>query len=183
MQKAWPGPGSTASCWLKSTTRIILLYWDRSYYLSGQWKQARIYLEKAHLADPGSLTYAALLARLYLAQEDYFLIPSLLRPFLEDAQVLPFDFYYTLGRAYQRLGNQTQALRVLNTARDHYGLNTWLLNMLGEIHYQQGQWAEAQAAWQKSLEIQPDQPAIRKLFDSLKEKKRILAEGTGIGIG
>ncbi len=140
-------------------------------YLSGRWKEARNYLEKAHLADPGSLTYAALLARLYLAQEDYFLIPSLLRPFLEDTQVLPFDYYYALGRAYQRLDNPTQALKVLKTALDHYGLNTWLLNVLGEIHYQQSQWAEAQAAWKRSLEIQPDQPAIRKLFDSLMEKK------------
>jgi tetratricopeptide (TPR) repeat protein len=140
-------------------------------YLSGQWKEARAFLEQAHQADPGSLAYSSFLARVYLAQEEYFLIPTILTPFLEDAQVLPFDFYYTLGRAYQRLGDQAQALEVLETARDHYGLNTWLLNVLGEIHYQQGQWAEARASWQRSLEIQPDQPAIRKLFDSLKEKK------------
>jgi tetratricopeptide (TPR) repeat protein len=46
-----------------------------------------------------------------------------------------------------------------------------LLNALGECHYQLGQIKDALSAWNKSLEINAEQPAIRKLVETLKEKE------------
>ncbi len=46
-----------------------------------------------------------------------------------------------------------------------------LLNTIGECHFQLGEPREALAAWQKSLEINQNQPQIKKSVEALKEKK------------
>ena len=103
--------------------------------------------------------------------KDYRPIPAILSPFMGGSEALPFEIFYTLGRAYQSLGELARALDVFEQAVEHHGLNTLLLDALGECHFQLGRLPEARAAWERSLEIQPEQPAIRKLLDTLKEKR------------
>ena len=76
-----------------------------------------------------------------------------------------------MGRAHQGLGELAQALEVYRQAVQHHGVNTMLLNALGECHYQLGQLGDALSAWNRSLEINAEQPAIRKLVETLKEKR------------
>ena len=43
------------------------------------------------------------------------------------------------------------------------------MNLLGTCYFKMGNREEALKAWEKSLEISPDQPQIRKLVDDLKK--------------
>jgi GWxTD domain-containing protein len=134
-------------------------------------REAESYLRDSYAAQPDNIDYAYSLARLLLARQDHEDIPGLLSPFLTEGQSLPYDVYFTLGRAYQGLGEPARALEVYRTAVRHHGLNTLLLNALGECHYLLGQYGDAREAWQKSLEIEAEQPAVRKRVAALKEKK------------
>ena len=52
-----------------------------------------------------------------------------------------------------------------------FGVNIELLNEIGEAYARLGQKREALAAYDKSLQIDPKQPEIRKKADALREKK------------
>jgi tetratricopeptide (TPR) repeat protein len=42
---------------------------------------------------------------------------------------------------------------------------------VGECYFQIGEIEEALAAWEKSLEINPDQPELKKSLEAIKENK------------
>jgi tetratricopeptide (TPR) repeat protein len=69
------------------------------------------------------------------------------------------------------LGELSKAIEVLDKAISRYGININLLNTIGECYFQLGEPDEALAAWQKSLEINQNQPQIKKSVEALKEKK------------
>lgn len=137
----------------------------------GRLEPARTHLESAQGSNPGNLIYALALARVYLAQEKYDRIPALLSPFQEPEGAPSFEVYFTLGRALQGLGDLAGAVEVYERALRSVGLNTILLNALGECQYRRGSRDQALTAWERSLEIDADQPAIRRLVDAIKEKK------------
>jgi tetratricopeptide (TPR) repeat protein len=82
-----------------------------------------------------------------------------------------YDVFFVLGKAYQALGELSKAIELFNSAIDFYGINTNILNSLGECYFQSGDMEEALAAWEKSLEINPDQPELTKSLEAIKEKK------------
>ncbi len=53
----------------------------------------------------------------------------------------------------------------------HYGVNASLMNLLGDCYLAQGKTGEALAAFAKSLELSPDQPAIRDKVEAIKKRK------------
>jgi len=79
--------------------------------------------------------------------------------------------FFMMGKAYQSLGELSKAIDVLDKAISHYGININLLNTIGECYFQLGEPEAALAAWQKSLEINQNQPQIKKSVEALKEKK------------
>ena len=141
------------------------------FFRSGNLEPALIRLEHAHASDPESMAYALELARVYLAQQDYARIPSLLSPFLGEEDSASFEVFYMVGRALQSMGDWHAAVAVYERAIENMGVNTLLLNALGECLYRQGRLVEALAAWEKSLELDSDQSSIRKLVDALKEER------------
>jgi len=60
---------------------------------------------------------------------------------------------------------------LFNQAINHYGVNTSILNLLGESYLRLGKTQEARQAWNKSLEINPRQPQVQKAIESLKEQR------------
>lgn len=76
-----------------------------------------------------------------------------------------------MGKAYQKSGEFDKAIATFDRAISHYGTNTMLLNTVGECYFQKGDAKAALAVWEKSLEINPDQPQIRKNVETLKENK------------
>jgi GWxTD domain-containing protein len=140
-------------------------------YNSGKTAEARDHLEKAFQKDPNSVDFALNLSRAYLALAEYKRIEPVLSPFFDQPEPPPYELFFIMGKAHQSLGELDKAIDTFDKAISHYGLNINLLNSIGECYFQAGNADGALAAWEKSLEINPDQPEIQKSVRVLKEKK------------
>lgn len=128
-------------------------------------------MERAYRASPETVDFGLNLGRLYLQNKNYSAIPPILRPYTNRSEPAAYDVYFILGKTYQYLGETAAAIDAFDKALNQYGLSTNLLNNLGQCYLQQGNTAEAEAAWKKSLEINGEQPKIKKNLADLKEKK------------
>jgi len=137
---------------------------------SGRIDESRDMLEKAYRADPQNANFALNLALLYFQIKEYRLVPPVLEPLMERTEPPTFEVFFLLGRSFQALGKMAQAVEIFDQAMTHYGLSTNLLNAAGECYFQLGKMQEARVAWEKSLEINADQPEIRKSVETLKKK-------------
>jgi GWxTD domain-containing protein len=131
--------------------------------------RARTLLAEAHRKDPASGRYALDYCRLLLAEKDYPLVKAVAGSFLETGQRV--EFLHFLGQAHQALGELAEAIAYYKEYLAHYGTNINVLNAIGDCYARLGNREEARVAWEKSLEISPGQPDIRKKLDALKEKK------------
>ena len=138
---------------------------------SGKTTEARVRLEKAYRRKPESIDFALSLARAHMALSEYREIESVLLPFLNETQPPKYEAFFIMGRAYQNLGRLSEAIQLFDKAISHYGINTNILNAVGECYFQLKRFEEALAVWEKSLEINPDQPQVKKNVEALKEKK------------
>ncbi len=138
---------------------------------SGKIAEARVNLEKAFQKKPDSVDFALNLAQTYMVLNEYKKVESLLFPFMNQPQPPKYEVFFMMGKAYQNLGELSKAIEVLDKAISRYGININLLNTIGECYFQLGEPDEALAAWQKSLEINQNQPQIKKSVEALKEKK------------
>ena len=139
------------------------------YLNQGKIEKALTNLEKAFHSQPNQEIYAVLLARAYLQTEKFAKAISTLIPFSEIENVR-YEVYSYLGQAHQALGEFDQSIVVYNEALSRFGLNIGILNSLGECYFRLNNVEEAIAAWNKSLEINPQQPEIKKKLESLKNR-------------
>lgn len=137
---------------------------------SGKITVARDYLEKAFQKKPESIDFAINLAKAYMNLAEYKKIESVLLPFLNQPQPAKYEVFFIMGKAYKNMGELNKAIDVFDKAVSHYGLNINLLNVLGECYFQFGNVEEALDVWEKSLELDPNQPQIKKNVKALKEK-------------
>ena len=112
-----------------------------------------------------------MLARIHLAQGRPENAVPILAPFLEASQTPKYEIYVLAGQALLRTGDFARALGIFDRAVSHFGVNAGLLNVIGDSYAGLGRPKDAQAVWEKSLEINPNQPEIKKKLDGLKEKK------------
>jgi len=138
---------------------------------SGKITEARAFLEKAFQEKPDSIDFALNLAKAYMSLAEYKKVESVLFPFLSQPKPPKYEVFFIIGKAYQNTGELNKAIDVFDNAISHYGQNINLLNTLGECYFQLGSAEEALAAWEKSLEMKPNQPQIKKNVEALKEKK------------
>lgn len=137
---------------------------------SGKIQEARAKLEKAFAQKPDSMDFALNLARLYMFLAEYGKIEPVLFPFLSQPKP-KYEVFFIMGKAYQNVGKLDKAIDIFDKTLSHYGLNIYVLNALGECYFQAGDPVEALMAWEKSLEINPNQPQVKKNVEALKEKK------------
>jgi len=136
----------------------------------GRFDEARAFCERAYWASPEvETTYG--LARVYLALAEYSKAVQVLKPFLNRPQGTSYDMYVLAGEVFCKSGDFAKALDALEQAVSHYGVNAALLNAIGESYEGLGKSSEALAAFEKSLQISPDQPEVRKKIEDLKVKK------------
>jgi GWxTD domain-containing protein len=138
---------------------------------AGRPGEARVYLEKALQADPAAAETALILARVSMSLKDFDRAVSVLDPFIIPSRQPQYEIYTLAGQARQMKGDLAGAVDVFDRAVSHFGVNAVLLNAVGECRLGLGQTKEALAAWEKSLELDPNQPEIRKKADTLKGKK------------
>jgi GWxTD domain-containing protein len=142
---------------------------------SGRVAEAKAALEEAHEKKPDSADIALSLAQTYMVLNEYVKIEQVLLPFLSQPEPPKYKVFLILGRAYQSTGNFQKAVEIFDKAVSHYGLSTDLLNAIGECYFKLGELGEAQAAWKKSLELNPDQPQVKKVLEVIKEKNKGLS--------
>jgi GWxTD domain-containing protein len=131
--------------------------------------KARPLLEAAFRRDPNSAAFALDYIRLLFELKDYEGVKTVAQPFLSGER--KWDFLEPVGRSCQALGDSKQAITLYREYLDHFGTNLNLLNAIGECHLQLGETEEALAAWQRSLEIEPNQPKLKQKVQELKIKK------------
>jgi len=135
----------------------------------GRLSEARGYLESAHERQPDSAEAARNLAQLYLALGDDRKAIAVLAPYLGQAQATPYEVLVLAAEAYRKSGDFAKAVEVLDRAVSRYGINASLLNAIGESYLGLEKLPEARAAFEKSLQLLPDQPEIRKKIEKIKQ--------------
>jgi len=137
----------------------------------GRYAEALPLLEMAFLAKPGSEDTAGSLARVRLALSDPAGAAKVLAPFVGAEQAAKYETFVLAADALKRAGEPGRAVELIGRAIAGYGVNAVLLNMAGECYESLGRNADALAAFERSLELSPDQPGVRKKVDALKRKK------------
>jgi len=138
------------------------------YWASGNPAQAGAILEKC-LEQAFQPRYALRLAELLLAQKNYQRVKALLQPLKAASPDSP-QALVLLGRAHQALGEFQEAADNYREYLVRSGTNLEILNTLGECYFQMGSMDQALVAWEKSLELNPAQPELKKKVEGLKKK-------------
>jgi GWxTD domain-containing protein len=131
--------------------------------------KARDYLEQAYRKDPASPAFALDFCRLLFQAQDYRRVRDIALPFVRDMQ--KYEFLEFIGRSSQALGELAEAIAIYKEYLSRLGTNLNVLNSIGDCYRQLGNFPEALVAYQKSLEINPNQDKIKALVKALKEKK------------
>ncbi len=126
-------------------------------------------LESAFRRAPAEPRYALDLARAYAGRKEFLRAREICRPFAEN-QDEP-GFLLLLGQSSQALGETAGAVEFYKTYLTRFGTNVSVLNALGDCHLALGEREEALAVFQKSIEIEPNQPKVKAAVAALKEKK------------
>lgn len=131
--------------------------------------EARRLLERAYRRRPEDVKYALDFSQVLFEAKDYQQIKQVARPFLEGEQKYPF--LQIVGQSCHALGELAEAIDYYKEYLDYYGTNLNVLNAIGHCYNTMGNSEEALIAWERSLEINADQPQIRALVQKLREKK------------
>ena len=125
-------------------------------------------LKKAHEGNPDSLEYALSYSRALLIAEDFGEVIEALSPYAA-AGAEKFELFYYLGEAAKRIGEPEAAVGYYQEALNQRGNMVEILNSLGSCFLELGNQVEALRAWEKSLEINPNQSEIREAVRKIKQ--------------
>ena len=143
----------------------------QQFFNSGKLHNALEYLENAYSKKPGNALFALGLSRIYAELKEYTKIVPILEPLMNLPESPSYDVHFLIGASYRELGEFGKAIEVFDKAIQQFGVNPLVLNALGGCYYRWGQLSKALTAWEKSLEINPEQPEIRKNVKVIKEKR------------
>jgi len=132
-------------------------------------EEARDLLEKAYTGKPDELDYALAYARTLLISEEFADAKQILSPFTE-SNTESYALYYYLGKSSQEVGVFEEAISYYHRALTLRGNTSDVLNSLGVCYYEIGDKEQALLAWEKSLEVNPDQEKIKELIEAVKDE-------------
>jgi GWxTD domain-containing protein len=152
-----------------SASPVIANLLGLQYLQKNDIARARPLLQSAHEREPGSALFARDLCRVLFLAQDYTEIKAVARPYLSDDR--RFDFLEILGDVSRALGEYAEAIVYYRDYLGHFGMNIAVLNGIGHSELKLGNTDGALYAFEKSLELNPNQEELRALVKSLKEKK------------
>lgn len=142
-----------------------LQYWNTESY-----DKAEQLLESAFRKEPDNAQYALDFTRFLLKRNRFQEVMDIARPFIEKQQ--NYDFLEPAGEALEALGRYQEAIDYYKKYLSHFGTNIKVLNSIGECYFKLGDIDEALYAWERSLQIEPNQEKIKEKVKSLKERKK-----------
>lgn len=125
-------------------------------------------LRKAHEGSPESVEYALSYGRALLIAENFKEVINALTPYAAAGKE-EFELFYYLGEAAKRIGEAEAAIGYYQKALTQKGNVVEILNSIGSCYLELGNTEEDLQAWDKSLEINPDQSTIRDAINKLKK--------------
>jgi GWxTD domain-containing protein len=135
-----------------------------------RYDEARVILGRALARNPASMDLGASLARVQMALGDPAAATKTLEPFLDPARPATYEVLVLAADALRRSGAPERAVAILERAVASFGVNAALMNALGEAYEAGGKPKEALAAYEKSLQLSPDQPKVRARVEALRKK-------------
>ncbi len=135
-----------------------------------RYDEARVILGRALARNSASMDLGASLARVQLALGDPAAATKTLEPFLDPARTATYEILVLAADALMRSGVPERAVAILDRAVASFGVNAALMNALGEGYEAGGKPKEALAAYEKSLQLSPDQPKVRARVEALRKK-------------
>jgi len=142
----------------------------RQFEAAGQPAEARVLLEKAKAEGLAAPENILALARIYFQAGEYPAVASVLDPFLSEGAEPVYEIWILAAESRLKSGDFAGTVDVLDRAMARFGVNPDLLNMLGDGYLGLNRPADARAAWERSLSLNPDQPDLRKKLDDLKSR-------------
>lgn len=139
------------------------------YQNKGELQKALALLEEAFRKQPQSAKYGLDFARILFAEKEYQKVKEIALPFLKEWE--KYEFLSVLGQSCQALGEYAEAIAYYKDYLTRFGTNIQILNSTGECYYRLGNVEEALIAWEKSLEISPNQEDLKKTVESIKRQK------------
>ncbi len=136
----------------------------------GRYPEARIYLARAFARNPESEETAESLARACLAVGDPAEAARTLGAFVAPPKSPKYETLVLAAEAHKRLKELEPAVALLDQTIGRFGVNAALMNSLGECYEGLGKPQEALGAYEKSLQLSPDQPEVQKKAEALKKK-------------
>jgi GWxTD domain-containing protein len=136
----------------------------------GDVNRARLRLDEAYQKNRDSLDFALGYAEALFVAKEFLAVIEILAPFL-NREIGNYSLFLSLGRASQALDLYEDAIGFYRTFMEHEGLNFEILNAVGQCHMALDHIEDAVRVWEKSLEINPDQPEIKKTLENLKRYK------------
>ncbi len=137
------------------------------YFNAGDAAKARPLLESAARRRPEMASYALDYARFLAKAGEPAAVLEAARPFLGDER--RYDFLQLAGEASAALGQHERAVAHFKEYLAHFGASIAVLNAAGESSLALGDKAAALVAWEKSLELDPNQPKLKERVKTLKE--------------
>ncbi len=168
---------SVARPWF--STRVLPDAGDPAYdqiigvqlYNLDRFAEARVFLERAFEKKPESAAAATGLAQVLVSLEEYRRAMDILTPFLSREEVPPYEMFILAGQAERKAGRFEEAVGILDRAVSHFGVNSSVLNLIGECYLGWGRPSDALKVFERSLELSPEQPEVRKRIEGLKKKR------------
>ncbi len=140
-------------------------------FLLGRLDESRVCLERAYRRKPDAVGAAEGLAKVCEALGDDARAIEVLSPLFGRAKPPAYGVYILQGEALRKSGQPAKAVEILEQAVSHYGVNATVMNAIGEAYLAAGKNAEALAAFEKSLQENPDQPEVAKKVEAIRKRK------------
>jgi len=139
------------------------------FFNAQQYQKALPFFIKAHSHQPNNPLMAAYLGKTYFLLNQIANAESIFEPFINEKDGNYEIYFYAALTAKKKL-NYRKALRLLQETINKFGVNTTILNHIGDCHLALNEKSLALAAWQKSIELNPDQPQIKDKINNLTKK-------------
>ena len=136
----------------------------------GRLDEARGFLERALQRKPESEETAANLARVVLAQDNAPAAAKVLAPFVAPAKTPLYETLVLAAEASKAAKDFARSVELLDRAVARYGVNASLMNAIGEGYEGMGKTKEALAAYERSLQLSPEQPRVKQRVEELRKK-------------
>ncbi|MCP4219609.1 MAG: tetratricopeptide repeat protein, partial [bacterium] len=165
LARPWVVSSSSASNYAENLAKLGLQYSN-----AGKMEKAYEFLEKGYNFDPLNFNSALHFCRLLNKMNKHERVITIGKAFMDSEE--KHKFTALLGIACEAGGKYLEAVEYLKQYLAYYGTNLRILNLIGNCYHQLGNTDEALVAWEKSLELFPNQKKLKSVIDELKKTKQ-----------